>query len=50
MPVRFTDASGTVQEGMITSGTFSPMLGFSIVLASVPQGIGEAALVQIRQR
>ncbi|MBG6245557.1 glycine cleavage system protein T [Candidatus Symbiopectobacterium sp. 'North America'] len=50
MPVRFTDASGTVQEGMITSGTFSPTLGFSIALARVPQGIGETALVQIRQR
>lgn len=50
MPVRFTDASGTVQEGMITSGTFSPTLGFSIALARVPQGVGETALVQIRQR
>ncbi len=50
MPVRFTDASGTVQEGVITSGTFSPTLGFSIALARVPQGIGETALVQIRQR
>ncbi len=50
MPVRFTDASGAVQEGMITSGTFSPTLGFSIALARVPEGIGETALVQIRQR
>ncbi|QZN96529.1 glycine cleavage system aminomethyltransferase GcvT [Symbiopectobacterium purcellii] len=50
MPVRFTDASGTVQEGMITSGTFSPTLGFSIALARVPQGIGDTAVVQIRQR
>ncbi|MCW2481482.1 glycine cleavage system aminomethyltransferase GcvT [Candidatus Symbiopectobacterium sp. NZEC135] len=50
MPVRFTDASGTVQEGVITSGTFSPTLGFSIALARVPQGISETALVQIRQR
>lgn len=50
MPVRFTDASGTVQEDMITSGTFSPTLGFSIALARVPQGIGKTAVVQIRQR
>ncbi|MFT8209599.1 MAG: glycine cleavage system aminomethyltransferase GcvT [Symbiopectobacterium sp.] len=48
MPVCFTDANGTVQEGMITSGTFSPTPGFSIALARVPQGISETALVQIR--
>ncbi|WBM71364.1 glycine cleavage system aminomethyltransferase GcvT [Buttiauxella sp. WJP83] len=50
LPVRFTDASGNVQEGVITSGTFSPTLGYSIALARVPAGIGETAIVQIRNR
>ncbi len=35
---------------MITSGSFSPTLGFSIALARVPAGIGEHAVVQIRNR
>ena len=35
---------------MITSGSFSPTLGFSISLARVPAGIGEQAIVQIRNR
>lgn len=50
LPVRFTDAQGNPQEGVITSGTFSPTLGYSIALARVPQGIGETAIVQIRNR
>ena len=50
LPVRFTDAQGNPQEGVITSGTFSPTLGYSIALARVPQGIGETAIVQIRSR
>ena len=50
LPVRFTDASGNQQEGIITSGTFSPTLGYSIALARVPAGIGETAIVQIRNR
>ncbi|WP_426447479.1 glycine cleavage system aminomethyltransferase GcvT [Siccibacter colletis] len=50
LPVRFTDAQGNPQEGIITSGTFSPTLGYSIALARVPQGIGETAIVQIRNR
>lgn len=50
LPVRFTDASGNVHEGIITSGTFSPTLGYSIALARVPDGIGETAVVQIRNR
>ncbi|AYA40854.1 glycine cleavage system aminomethyltransferase GcvT [Xenorhabdus nematophila] len=48
--VSFTDDSGEVRSGVITSGTFSPTLGFSIALARVPQGIGEQAIVQIRNR
>lgn len=50
LPVRFTDAAGNVQEGIITSGSFSPTLGYSIALARVPAGIGEHAVVQIRNR
>ena len=50
LPVRFTDAAGNAQEGIITSGSFSPTLGYSIALARVPAGIGENAIVQIRNR
>jgi aminomethyltransferase len=50
LPVRFTDATGQVHEGVITSGSFSPTLGYSIALARVPAGIGEQAVVQIRNR
>jgi aminomethyltransferase len=50
LPVRFTDAAGQTHEGVITSGSFSPTLGFSIALARVPAGIGEQAIVQIRNR
>lgn len=48
--VRFTDASGTPQQGVITSGTFSPTLGYSIAFARVPAGIGDRAIVEIRGR
>ncbi|HEX4499741.1 MAG TPA: glycine cleavage system aminomethyltransferase GcvT [Scandinavium sp.] len=50
LPVRFSDAQGNQHEGIITSGTFSPTLGYSIALARVPAGIGETAVVQIRNR
>lgn len=50
LPVRFSDAAGNLHEGIITSGSFSPTLGFSIALARVPAGIGEQAIVQIRNR
>jgi len=50
LPVRFTDAAGNAQKGIITSGTFSPTLGYSIALARVPAGIGDTAIVQIRNR
>lgn len=50
LPVRFTDIHGNAQEGIITSGTFSPTLGYSIALARVPAGIGDTAIVQIRNR
>lgn len=48
--VRFTDEQGVPQQGMITSGSFSPTLGCSIALARVPAGIGEQAIVEIRNR
>lgn len=35
-------------EGEITSGTFSPTLGFSIAMARVPATVGETAEVDIR--
>lgn len=50
LPVMFTDAQGNQQQGIITSGSFSPTLGCSIALARVPAGIGEQAIVQIRNR
>ncbi|OAT75157.1 glycine cleavage system protein T [Mangrovibacter phragmitis] len=50
LPVRFTDTEGTAREGVITSGSFSPTLGYSIALARVPAGIGSTAVVQIRNR
>jgi aminomethyltransferase len=50
LPVLFTDAAGQLQQGIITSGSFSPTLGCSIALARVPAGIGSQAIVQIRNR
>lgn len=49
-PVHFTDAAGNLCEGKITSGSFSPTLGYSIALARVPEGIGDTAIVEIRKR
>ncbi|CAM4373313.1 glycine cleavage system aminomethyltransferase GcvT [Pseudoalteromonas ostreae] len=37
-------------EGVITSGTFSPTLGFSIALARVPRSTGETAQVEMRKK
>ncbi|WMC09427.1 glycine cleavage system aminomethyltransferase GcvT [Oceanimonas pelagia] len=48
--VRFTDADGNEQQGVITSGTFSPTLGFSIALARVPRTIGDNAEVELRKK
>lgn len=50
LPVHFSDAAGNQLAGVITSGSFSPTLGCSIALARVPAGIGEHAVVQIRNR
>jgi aminomethyltransferase len=37
-------------EGMITSGTFSPTLGFSVALARVPSSVGDTAEVEMRKK
>lgn len=37
-------------EGVITSGTFSPTLGFSIAMARVPSTVGETAEVEMRKK
>ena len=50
MPVTFTSESGETREGVITSGSFSPTLGYSIALARVPRDIGAEAQVEIRKK
>ncbi len=50
MDVFFTDANGVEQQGVITSGTFSPTLGYSIAMARVPNSIGENAEVEMRKK
>ncbi|WP_285164359.1 glycine cleavage system aminomethyltransferase GcvT [Shewanella goraebulensis] len=50
MPVFFTDADGVEHEGSITSGTFSPTLGYSIAMARVPKGISDTAEVEMRKK
>lgn len=49
--VAITDA-GDELEGEITSGTFSPTLGYSIALARVPAGVvvGQQCVVEIRNK
>ncbi|TRW48074.1 glycine cleavage system aminomethyltransferase GcvT [Aliidiomarina halalkaliphila] len=37
-------------EGVITSGTFSPTLGYSIAMARVPQPVGDTAQVEMRKK
>ncbi|GAA5191965.1 glycine cleavage system aminomethyltransferase GcvT [Ferrimonas gelatinilytica] len=50
LSVFFTDAEGNEQQGVITSGTFSPTLGHAIAMARVPKGIGEQAEVELRKK
>ncbi|MCL2918916.1 glycine cleavage system aminomethyltransferase GcvT [Shewanella litorisediminis] len=50
MPVFFTDANGVEHQGVITSGTFSPTLGYSIAMARVPGAIGDTAEVEMRKK
>jgi aminomethyltransferase len=49
-PVRFFDDQGQEQQGIITSGTFSPTLGHSIALARVPRSVGANAEVEMRKK
>ena len=41
---------GDDAEGEITSGTFSPTLGYSIALARVPASVGSEAKVEVRKK
>ncbi|MFV8781212.1 glycine cleavage system aminomethyltransferase GcvT [Microbulbifer sp. SA54] len=41
---------GTERRGIITSGTFSPTLGYSIAMARVPVSVGDTAQVEIRNK
>lgn len=50
LKVVFNDAEGQQQEGVITSGTFSPTLGHSIAVARVPRSIGDVAQVEMRKK
>jgi len=50
MSVFFTDSDGVEQQGIITSGTFSPTLGYSIAMARVPHTIGDSAEVEMRKK
>lgn len=49
-PVRFVDDQGQEQQGVITSGSFSPTLGHSIALARVPRSVGASAEVEMRKK
>lgn len=40
--------AGSDEKGVITSGTFSPTLGYSIALARVPTAIGHQCFVEMR--
>lgn len=37
-------------DGEVTSGSFSPTLGYSVALARVPQGTGDHCVVEIRNK
>ncbi|MCF1426794.1 MAG: glycine cleavage system aminomethyltransferase GcvT [Shewanella sp.] len=50
MTVCFKDDAGVEHKGVITSGTFSPTLGYSIAMARVDAGIGETAEVEVRNK
>lgn len=44
------EVSGSDERGEITSGTFSPTLGFSIAMARVPANHGDEAWVEVRKK
>jgi len=45
---QLVSVDGSEQKGVITSGTFSPTLGYSIALARVPVSIGKQCHVEMR--
>lgn len=45
---QIVSVEGTDEKGVITSGTFSPTLGYSIALARVPASIGSTCTVDMR--
>ena len=45
---QLVSVDGSEQKGMITSGTFSPTLGYSIALARVPVSVGSQCHVDMR--
>ncbi len=45
---QLVSVDGSEQKGVITSGTFSPSLGYSIALARVPANIGSQCHVEMR--
>ncbi len=45
---QIVSVEGTEQKGVITSGTFSPTLGYSIALARVPATVGSQCHVDMR--
>lgn len=45
---QIVSVENTGQKGIITSGTFSPSLGYSIALARVPSSIGKQCSVDMR--
>ncbi|MBV7317366.1 glycine cleavage system aminomethyltransferase GcvT [Shewanella sp. NIFS-20-20] len=50
MTVHFSGHDGQESEGVITSGTFSPTLGYAIAMARVGADIGDSAEVTIRNK
>ncbi|WP_163937958.1 glycine cleavage system aminomethyltransferase GcvT [Paraferrimonas sp. SM1919] len=48
--VFFVDENGTEQQGVVTSGTFSPTLGYAIAMARVPKNIKDTAEVELRKK
>jgi aminomethyltransferase len=45
---QLVSVDGSEQKGVITSGTFSPTLGYSIALARVPVSVGKQCHVEMR--
>lgn len=50
MPVLFCDGTGTEHQGVITSGSFSPTLGYAIAMARVNPAVADSAEVEMRRK